>query len=227
VHTGASQVATVKGLEGCPALEVLSLRDNRLRTLRGLRPGSCARLRSLTADLNQLTDLRGLAACVALRKLSVCSNQLVSLRGLRETLEKEQLVEQDGSGAPATTRTGGGGQQLESLWVSNNMLTALGDALMGCTALQHLDVTSNRLTSLRGLERCSLLTTLAASDNCLRSLPLAPGGLRAPLLRRLWLGRNQLTRLPDLSGLPHLESLHVQDNALEALAPLVQPHPHV
>lgn len=202
-------------------MEVLSLRDNRLRTLRGLRPGSCARLRSLSADLNQLTDLRGLAACVALRHMSVCSNKLVSLQGLRENPQEEGLLEEDGSGSPETMETSGGGQQLESLSVSNNMLTALGDSLACCTALQHLDVTSNRLTSLRGLERCSLLTSLAASDNCLRSLPLAPGGLRAPLLRRLWLSRNQLTRLPDLSGLPHLETLHVQDNALEALAPLV------
>jgi len=89
----------VKGLEGCPALEVLSLRDNRLRSLRGLRPDSCVNLRSLTADLNQLRDLRGLSACVALRSLSVCSNRLVSLQGLRgkNTEEGEQglILEED------------------------------------------------------------------------------------------------------------------------------------
>jgi hypothetical protein len=45
-------------------------------------------------------------------------------------------------------------------------------------------------------------------------------GLRLPLLRRLWLNRNQLTWLPCLAGLPHLESLHVSENLLTAVAPL-------
>jgi Leucine-rich repeat (LRR) protein len=89
-------------------------------------------------------------------QLSVCSNTLGSLQGL--------------GGAVAGDDVTGGCAELESLAASNNQLAALGDALAGCTALQHLDVTANRLTSLRGLRRCRLLSTLAASDNSLSVL---------------------------------------------------------
>ena len=52
------------------------------------------------------------------------------------------------------------------------------------------------------------LLFVCASDNTIAALP--PGGLRAPLLRTLWLNRNRLTRMPPLWRMPHLEALHLQ-----------------
>jgi protein phosphatase 1 regulatory subunit 7 len=193
----ANRLRHLEPLQACPHLTTLSLRDNQVHTVRGL--DQLTALVDLNLDLNPLGSLEGLPP--SLRRLSAASNGLASLAGLKNLTALRRLE------LPA------------------NSLTCLA-ALQSCQELEHLDVAGNRVASLEarsfqgsgGQLELPALLYLCASDNQLAALP--DGGLRAPLLRTLWLNRNQLTKVPPLWRMPHLESLHLQDNAIAHLAPL-------
>ena len=110
--------------------------------------------------------------------------------------------------------------QLKVLSVHHNRITHLGDDLRGVPLLLQLDVGTNRLTSLAGIEHLSRLTSLLAPNNSLADeaalAPLLGGdGALAAVLSSLELHDNGLTTLAaltPLSSLRELRSLRLKGN---------------
>ncbi|KAG2447532.1 hypothetical protein HYH02_007456 [Chlamydomonas schloesseri] len=193
-----TDLANVDVLAAFPHLQSLVLRDNRLVELRGL-----AALRNLTSvdvsgnKLTQVLDLRlpsdGASGPTNLRAADFSRNQLDMLRDL----------------SPFS--------RLTALSAAHNRLERVGEGLNRLTLLKVLDLSHNRLVSVRGLERCANLRELRLAHNALRSLePLA--GLAQ--LQILDVGHNRLARLAGAASLSSLRTLDVSYNRLGRLEEL-------
>ena len=125
---------------GCPALQVLDVSSNRLRTL----PSSLVRLprlEVLNASANELAELPDLSCLPALKSLNVTRNRL---RSLPEPL-------------PST---------VSSLLAAANELVQLPPSLGLCAALSELDVSENALTGLPAeLADCGKLKALRCAGS--------------------------------------------------------------
>eukprot|EP00741_Cyanophora_paradoxa_P015982 tig00000042_g15428.t1 len=108
---------------------------------------------------------------------------------------------------------------LERLFLSGNLLTALPLEIGRLAALSWLDVSNNQLTALPPEIGClATLHQLVASRNHLMSLPSETGALAA--LEVLNVSHNRLTSLPpEIGRLDALQSLGVTDNQLTSLPP--------
>ena len=67
-------------------------------------------------------------------------------------------------------------RSLQELYIDENSLEKLPDAMLQCTRLEQLDLTSNRLFQLpEDVGDLSNLADLTASHNCIRELPSSIG----------------------------------------------------
>lgn len=106
---------------------------------------------------------------------------------------------------------------LRELKLAENDLTGdLSPALCDLSALEVLELQSNKLTSLpSGLERLVQLRTLNVSDNQLRAIP---SELFSWALVELHASKNRLEgTLLSLTSVTHLQELHVAQNSLVSL----------
>ena len=106
---------------------------------------------------------------------------------------------------------------LLSVFLFGNQLTALPEAIGQLTGLQTLFLSGNQLTALpEAIGQLTGLQTLFLSGNQLTALPEAIGQLRS--VRTLDLSGNQLTALPEAIGqLTGLQTLFLSGNQLTAL----------
>ncbi|EKU21051.1 chc1-b-prov like-protein, partial [Nannochloropsis gaditana CCMP526] len=127
----------------------------------------------------------------------------------------------------------GGLRQLRCLYLQNNLLESLGKGgkeggcLQGLTELVTLDVSGNRLLSLRGVEACPKLRTLVAGKNRLGSAGIESSPT-APLPHSLPVSEaTEFEALRPLAGLPSLHTLDLSHNhlvhALRAVLPALLP----
>ncbi|KAG5190265.1 hypothetical protein JKP88DRAFT_150826, partial [Tribonema minus] len=106
--------------------------------------------------------------------------------------------------------------QLETLYVTECGLEALGASLQGCARLHTLDLSGNKLSTVEGcLGGSARLRLLKACDNRLRDMRGLAGLTE---LRALWLCRNRLSAISAETGC--LEELHLADNPISSFGSL-------
>jgi hypothetical protein len=104
---------------------------------------------------------------------------------------------------------------IEILVLKCNLLTSL-EGFPILHKLKELTISQNHLRSLIGLPYLESLIDLYVSENCLTDLTGLPELL--PNLQRLYLWRNQLVDVRDLSRSLCLKELFLDDNRLETLS---------
>lgn len=103
-------------------------------------------------------------------------------------------------------------------FIHQNGLSSLDGLGCKCPGIVCLNVSSNQLTSLAGVEGCSLLSTLLCADNRLESVHDISPLLSCSDLQTLDLRRNDLSDFDELveclRQLPHLKCLYLEGNPL-------------
>lgn len=192
----------------CPRLEYLDISSNQLEHLQGipssLRQANFTRnlLSNLTSwghlsnlqyvDLshNRLTSLEGLSGLVHLRELKADKNAVRSIEG---------VLDLDG---------------LLSLSLRGNKMASVDFKTAALSRLEHVDLSMNPLTSVRGLASLPTLKSLNLDDCHLVELPYRDRMTNLNgSLEQLSLARNGLSSL-NVEGFPRLRSLNVDDNRL-------------
>lgn len=117
-----------------------------------------------------------------------------------------------------------GAVNLEELWLGKNKIEKI-QGLEKMTKLRRLDVQSNRLTNIEGLEiQRTTLEELFLAHNGIADDGIQGLKIAFTKLNVLDLSRNQLTTLKDLAHLTSLEELWVSGNQIstwEGVQPLV------
>lgn len=160
-----------------------------------------------------LSDLALLSSFIHLRYLDISSNRLSDLspltglthllwvKGDSNLIEKfeEHWLEQV--------------TYLQWLSLASNRLCDVKG--LGAPALESLNLTSNGIRTMQGLEYHKLtnLVTLELRGNSLETTD----GIYLPNLRHLYLAKNNIKQLEGLERLEHLNTLHLRDNQLESL----------
>ncbi|RHZ58246.1 uncharacterized protein CDV56_107666 [Aspergillus thermomutatus] len=193
--------------EFCPRLEDLDVSDNEIGQLGGV-PTS---LRTLKIPRNCLSNLTAWGHLVNLQYLDVSNNDLDSLDGFGSLIHLREL-RADGN----NIRNIDGILDLNGLLtlkLSNNSLAAIDFGTGELTRLQELDLSHNRLVSVRHLDSLPSLSKLDLSSNQLMQIDVS-----APLrmLRSLKLTNNQLQTL-DVSMFPFLNLLYIDQNFLSTV----------
>ncbi|GFR45487.1 hypothetical protein Agub_g6831 [Astrephomene gubernaculifera] len=206
-----------------PTLTAIDLTANRLQTLdprilelQGLRTinfrqnllanvsaWSTCKCKGALEDLefrdNHLSTIPNLEGFTVLRRLDCSYNQIRNLLPL--------------ASLPAAS--------LEELYVASNKVTAIA-ALSHLTALTLLELGSNRIRTVEGLEQLTGLRELWLGRNRITQI----GGLATLTnLRRISLQSNRLTSMSGLEACTALEELYLSHNGislLEGLAPLTR-----
>uniref|UniRef100_A0A8B9K9N7 Leucine-rich repeat-containing protein 40 n=1 Tax=Astyanax mexicanus TaxID=7994 RepID=A0A8B9K9N7_ASTMX len=176
-----------------PALVVLDIHDNQLRTLPATI-GELEQLQKLNLSHNKMTDL---------------PLELWNLTNLRCLHLQQNLIEQ----LPSEL-----GQlcQLEDLDLSNNKLIIVPDGLANLNNLVKLNLSFNSLKSLpSAISEMKNLRMLDCSRNQLESVP--PVLAQMASLEQLYLRHNKLRFLPELPSCKTLKELHCGNNQIEVL----------
>eukprot|EP00929_Paragymnodinium_shiwhaense_P039607 TRINITY_DN20798_c0_g1_i1.p1 TRINITY_DN20798_c0_g1~~TRINITY_DN20798_c0_g1_i1.p1 ORF type:complete len:1775 (-),score=306.94 TRINITY_DN20798_c0_g1_i1:216-5540(-) len=228
-------------MEAPPGLELISVRDNRLRDLGAI--AGCPSLREIDLSGNRLVEdaLAPLASFPKLRVLNIAKNQLSDLAKLFETgtfpaLEVLDVSQNAGIVDLAAT--------FSAPRLSRLMAKGTGTSALVCSHSDTLEVLDLRGCAMRSIERLPLLQSLRElllDENCLegcealashptlRVLRLAKnalheaGCLHLPSLTILDLTGNKLQAPPSLPLSSMLASLSLRENSmvsLSALAPL-------
>ncbi|KAH3426124.1 hypothetical protein KXW09_003278 [Aspergillus fumigatus] len=196
--------------EFCPRLEDLDVSDNEIGQLGGV-PAS---LRTLRIPRNCLSNLTAWGHLVNLQYLDVSNNELDSLDGFGSLIHLREL-KADGN----NIRNIDGILDLNGLLtlkLSNNSLATIDFATGEMTRLQELDLSHNRLVSVRHLDSLPSLSKLDLSFNQLKHIDVS-SPLR--MLRSLKLANNQLQTL-DVSMFSSLNLLYIDQNFLSTVSGL-------
>ncbi len=184
------EIRSLKDLELLPSLNSLYLSDELLIE----DYSSLARLPALT-NLSvtgcALTDtaLAQINACTQLTELNISYNQITSLDFIS------------------------GLAYLQYLDASNNEISSV--AAINHPALVTLNLSSNYLSDLSGIETLKALTNLDISDNLITDLtPLT----KMQQLQELWMRNNMPTNIKKLSGLKKLIALDISGCGLASLS---------
>ncbi|GMK58491.1 hypothetical protein CspeluHIS016_0505230 [Cutaneotrichosporon spelunceum] len=205
--SGKSVESLARLKEFLPRLDEANLNDNQIDYLSGV-PSSVRRLRVAG---NCLTSLTSVSHLRNLHVLDISRNQLDSvsqldcLHHLRElVIDNNHIIDLKGiMGIDCLVKLSVAGNEIEVL--------DLTDARW--ESLESLDLSRNKIKSIRGLERLKSLTTLKLDANALVALEPASsmGNLRV-----LRVSDNALTSL-DVSLFPRLRTLFADNNALPGL----------
>lgn len=210
-------VESLDAISQLPNLQDLKLADNELK---GALPASITALEKLEVleiqgnKLDRLPD--SLRELVKLRVLNISSNCFSSLP--IESLGRLPLVELIASrnklsGAlfhsDVTEMS-----RLQRLDIANNSLSYLSDSAELCLpSLRDLDMSFNRISSLPDMSSWSCLSTFAAEDNKLSSLP--SGFTTLQTVKTINLTGNDFSRLdPNLGRMDGLVSLQIAANPI-------------
>lgn len=205
-NKGVESLARLK--EFLPALDEAQLNDNAIDYLSGI-PSS---IRTLHVAGNRLSSLTSVNHLRSLHFLDISRNQLDSvsqlecLRHLRELVIDNNVVKDLGGimGIDCLVKLSVAGNALEEVDFSN----AKWDQL------ETLDLSRNKIRSIRGLERLKSLTTLKLDANCLTALEPTSAMNNLRILR---VSDNDLSAL-DVSLFPRLRTLFADNNALPGLS---------
>lgn len=191
----------LSSVELSPGLTALDLTANRLSSL-DPRLLALTGLRGLNLRQNILPDAAGLSGAASkgvLQDLELRDNLLTEipdLAGFSQLTRLEVSYNQIRSLAPLTSLTADPAAvpPLRELYVAANKVGAI-EALAGLTGLTVLELGSNRIRAIEGLESQAAL-------------------------EELWLGRNRVSRIENLGHLTNLRRISLQSNRLESMAGL-------
>lgn len=200
---------SLAGLEGCPQLLELMVKNTQLTSLLGIE--NCPDLRVLVCGRNPVASLVGLESCPRLRELYCNSTHIQSLAGLENCKELQRL----NCGHNKLTSLAGLGPvpKLRTINCSFNQLDSLKEIAL-CTELRSLTCYRNRLTVLFELENWPQLRHLNCSRNRIMSLALIR---YCPLLRKLRCEGNRLVSIVGIQSCPLLLELSCCFNPLRNL----------
>ncbi|KAK3265024.1 hypothetical protein CYMTET_26266 [Cymbomonas tetramitiformis] len=144
-----NEIDKIQGLTNLVTLEELNLRGNNIKQIEGLQ--HCGQLRELVLCDNQISHLKGMSKLPNLDVLRINGNLLKTLDGLSKSLKN-----------------------LTEVYLARNELVSVEGLAQCCPAIEILDVTDNRLSSVKravaGLVLLPELVELSLSGN-----PLATG----------------------------------------------------
>lgn len=209
-------------------LKQLDLRDRSLVSLYGL-DDFCTRIQDMDVSSNALTHLEGAPSTIRrliarsnhlssltcwqhlsnLQYLDISRNHLDSLRGLSHLVHLREICADDNqiSDLDGITELDG----LLKLRLRRNRIQQVDFTGFQLFRLSQLDLTSNDISSLTGLQGLPALTTLKLDQNPLQQVSVME--LQMTGLTSLSMQRCGLDSL-DVSGVPHIQALFVDDNRL-------------
>jgi len=174
LYLAQNKLRKIEGLEGKTSLKVLDLGANRIRVIEGI--SSCTSLKSLWLGKNKIEELAGLEGLTCLEQLDVQNNRLTSLgRCLRDM------------------------HRLRELYLACNAIKSLGPQGQDlpsheATQLTTLDLSSNGLGSIEGIESQQRLQELWISSSELSSFAALEPLCRLPLLNCVYLEHSPIAK---------------------------------
>ncbi|OAA37621.1 Leucine-rich repeat protein [Metarhizium rileyi] len=190
--------------EFCGKLVTLDASGNKLNHLEGL-PST---IRELKVSQNLLTELTSWDHLMNLQYVDISGNDVTSLSALKNLVhlrsikaDNNRLTSLDGLDAH---------DGLLSLRARNNTIEEVDFALSRFERLEELDLSGNRISSVRNMEMLPVLARLKLSKNRLTALPVVEC---MKSLRHLDVGDNELLAL-DIGTFPSLHSVHADRNQI-------------
>ncbi|XP_029811599.1 leucine-rich repeat and IQ domain-containing protein 1 isoform X2 [Suricata suricatta] len=184
-------LTSLHGLSNCKKLKHIDAQENHIETI------NCENLEDLCVLLlnkNQLTSFHGLDGCTNIQNLELSHNKITRIGGLESLRNLQQLI------------------------VDHNQLIST-KGLCDIPTIIYLDCSHNHLTKVEGIENCGLLQILKLQGNYLSELPSLENHV---LLRELHLDDNSISTVEALSScwLPLLQKLTMAQNSLTKIIPL-------
>ncbi|XP_058529623.1 leucine-rich repeat and IQ domain-containing protein 1 [Ochotona princeps] len=184
-------LTSLHSLGNCRKLKYIDVQENHIEMI------NCENLDNLCVLLlnrNQLTSLHGLDGCTNIQNLELSHNKITRIGGLGSLKNLQQLI------------------------VDHNQLIST-KGLCDTPTIIYLDCSYNHLTDVEGLENCGLLQILNLRGNYLSELPPLDNHV---LLRELHLDDNSISTVEAFSSywLPLLQKLTISQNSLTKFAPL-------
>ncbi|KAL6793690.1 hypothetical protein GGI42DRAFT_345849 [Trichoderma sp. SZMC 28013] len=194
--------------EFCSKITTLDVSKNSLAHLEGVP--EC--VRQLKVSDNMLTELTSWDHLIHLQYLDISNNEVKSLSALKRLIHLRSLRADNNL---LTTLDGLDSHDgLLTLRARNNLIEELDFSGISWERLTELDVASNRISSVQGLELLPALSQLDISDNQLESLVFDKANRT---LRKLDISDNDLESL-DIRHLSSLQTLHADRNCLSHLS---------
>ena len=195
----------ISQLNGVPAsVRVLDIQSNSLTSLASW--GNLQNLQYVDVSGNQLDNLDAFGCLVHLRKLTAKDNRITNLDGIH-ALNGLLELELDGNILAEVDFGGTELVRLTKLSLSSNCLTSI-RGLKHLRKLEALDASHNNLHQLDEIP--SSLHDLKLAHNSLRAFDLS----RFPTLRTLDLDNNALSLIGSLSGAHHLTTLSLRSQSV-------------
>ena len=192
-------------LSKATGLTHLDLNNNTIRNIDAL--ASLQNLQELNLQHNAVADIAALAALKQLTKLDLSYNALTSLAPICNLTGLTWLD----AGVNSINDLGqiGNLKRLTYLTLNNNQISNA-SALAGCTELTELKISSNALTDISAL---SALTNMMYFDFSYNQVKALPAFSKSCQLVTINGSNNLITNLDKLSGLSHLNIVHMDYNA--------------
>ncbi len=194
LYLNNNQVSSLSALEGSSGLNHVEADGNALTSLEGLQ-NSAKSLYVVSAAHNQITDISALQGCSHLGILSLQNNQITSLAVCEGMVELKNLSA--GNNQIRDVGALRNSTQLVNINLADNQIGDIDFLENHFTKLEVLNITNNRVTSLKPLSDSSAMKVLAASDN-------------------------QITGLEGLEGKNSLYALLLNRNEIQSLAPIAE-----
>lgn len=197
-------LSSISPLEKATGLVTLDLNNNTIRNIDALR--FMPNLQELNLQHNAISDLSSLSSATALTRLDVSYNALSSLAPISSLTTLTWLDANTNS----LTQLGELGKltALTYLNLKSNKLTGV-DAVGGCSALTDLNISSNALTNIKSLSMLTNMLYFDFSHNQVTELPSFPKDCQLVTING---SNNLLSSLDSLSGLKHLNNVHMDYN---------------
>jgi Leucine-rich repeat (LRR) protein len=253
-HEGLSSLGEVILSYWCPSARIFTADMNRLSSVSNAFIGYEETLEQLSLKDNFLCDLSGLEHMHKLQVLHLDGNYILQVTASSFSLPQNN-TERIGLTAlghlnykdKAKIEPRACWPDLKEFGLSCNRISKIERLELLCPKLQVLDLGSNNLSSLGGLEEsgllglqclrvldvgqnrlngkslwdslihCPLLVSLVASRNLLQELPTHVGSI---FLRELWLNGNIIKCFSCIAWMPNLQRLYLQDNEIDTLMPI-------
>lgn len=212
IDVGANAITDIEALNGLPDLEILDVAYNRLTKLPEVN--RFAELILLDLSGNPITDLEGIEGIRNLPALFFDGAAIKDWSALG-SLDKLFYLSLNSLDHPASLATVPA-TDLLGLRLAGNGLTDLREVNRVAGQLRVLDLRSNRLTSLAGLERYTKLDYLYASSNAITAIE--PGQIGSQHLKTLSLDSNPIADFSFAAGLRQVDRLSLNTTGITSVA---------
>ncbi|PTB63713.1 hypothetical protein BBK36DRAFT_1180146 [Trichoderma citrinoviride] len=203
------QLTSLHGLNKlCSRITTLDVSKNSLGHLEGLPEG----VRQLKVSNNMLTELTSWDHLIHLQYLDISNNQVKSLSALKRLIHLRSLRADNNLLTSLDGLDSHDG--LLNLRARHNLIEELDFSNIEWGRLTELDVASNKISSVKGLDLLPSLSHLDISDNHLETLVFDKANRT---LRKLDISDNDLEDL-DIRHLVSLQTLHADRNRISHIS---------